>query len=95
MAPSLAVSAASGMPSSRNSRCCSASRARRIPRLRWVSATDTQVTPGTGSVAPPGIVMAKSNEPVTPTTVSSTGSTANQNRSRSTHDAKSSRSVSL
>ena len=33
-------------PPSMNSRCCSASIARRMPRRRWVTATDTQVTPG-------------------------------------------------
>ncbi len=52
-----------------------------IPWRRWVTATDTHVTPPVGSARPPGIVICSSYEPATPTT--SPASTAMRKRGRS------------
>lgn len=67
MPASLAVSSETASSSAIIRRCCSRISDRRIPRRRWVAATDTQVTPFAGTAAPPGIRTAKSYPPVAPT----------------------------
>ena len=61
-------SAASGSPRSSMSRWTASISRRNSPWRRWVTATDTHVTPPVGTAAPPGSVICSANEPATPTT---------------------------
>ncbi len=56
-----------------------------------MAATDTQVTPPIGTVAPPGMVMSNANDPAMPTMLEPSGaepSTAIRNRDRSMIDRR-------